>query len=159
MSLLLLLLELLRLDSSLLDLCLSLVLSLGLMDPLGDSLLVVLDLLLLPLGDSLLLVLDLLLLDPLGDSLLVVLDLLLLDLLLLWDLLSLEASLEPRSSPPGSLTCSVSVSLSTLLLALSSLSEGMVEKLNSEKHLIISDNLTQPAYGKKLSIILNLNFI
>ena len=92
------------------------------MDPLGDSLLVVLDLLLLPLGDSLLLVLDLLLLDPLGDSLLVVLD-----LLLLWDLLSLEASLEPRSSPPGSLTWSVSASLSTLLLALSSLSEGMVQ--------------------------------
>ena len=122
MSLLLLLLELLLLDSFLLDLSLSLVLSLGLMDPLGDSLLVVLDLLLLPLGDSLLLVLDLLLLDPLGDSLLVVLD-----LLLLWDLLSLEPPLEPRSYPPGSLTYSVSVSLSPLLLALSSLSsEGMV---------------------------------
>ena len=118
MSLLLLLLELLLLDSFLLDLSLPLVLSL---DPLRDSLLVVLDLLLLgPLGDSLLLVLDLLLLDPLGDSLLVVLD-----LLLLWDLLSLEVSLEPRSSPPA---CSVvSVALSTRLVALASLSEGMVQ--------------------------------
>ena len=121
MSLLLLLLELLLLDSFLLDLSLPLVLSL---DPLRDSLLVVLDLLLLdPLGDSLLLVLDLLLLDPLGDSLLVVLD-----LLLLWDLLSLEVSLEPRSSPPGPLACSVvSVALSTRLVALASLSEGMVQ--------------------------------
>ena len=91
------------------------------MDPLGDSLLVVLKLLLLPPGDSLLLVLDLLLLDPLGDSLLVVLD------LLLWDLLGHEAPLETRSSPPGYLTCSVSVSLSTRLLALSSLSEGIVQ--------------------------------
>ena len=117
MSLLLLLLELLLLDSFLLDLSLPLVLSL---DPLRDSLLVVLDMLLLdPLGDSLLLVLDLLLLDPLGDSLLVVLD-----LLLLWDLLSLEVSLEPRSSPPA---CSVAVALSTRLVALASLSEGMVQ--------------------------------
>ena len=118
LSLLLLLLELLLLDSFLLDLSLPLVLSL---DPLRDSLLVVLDLLLLdPLGDSLLLVLDLLLLDPLGDSLLVVLD-----LLLLWDLLSLEVSLEPRSSPPA---CSVvPVALSTHLVTLASLSEGMVQ--------------------------------